>query len=282
MNIIQLKVPQADCARNIKRQIDAGKKIYKNAKSGKLSLSKFRTKYLQWTSDTEAILTASFTPGNFLDSGPKSNFSSSNIKKILPLIVDPDAWTEDSVTDVLEDMDNKINSLKNTLGTLSLYAPRDKESPNEMPVDPNGPIFLVHGRDIGSMETVRRFLERCTSRPVTVLADQPNMGQDILGKLLTNAQKAAFAVVLLTADDIGGLSGEQTNPRARQNVVFELGLFIALLGRERVAVLNDPSVELPTDYLGSAYISLEDNTWQSKLVRELKSAKIEASLDKTL
>jgi predicted nucleotide-binding protein len=35
-----------------------------------------------------------------------------------------------------------------------------------------------------------------------------------------------FAVVLLTAEDKGNLKGELPQPRARQNVLLELGYFI--------------------------------------------------------
>jgi predicted nucleotide-binding protein len=115
-----------------------------------------------------------------------------------------------------------------------------------------------------------------------VLADQPNRGQDLLGKLLSNAQEACFAVVLLTADDTGGLSADDLAPRARQNVVFELGLFLALLGRDRVAALNDPSIEMPTDFSGVAYIPLSGESWQLELARELKAAGIAVSLDRAI
>ena len=116
-----------------------------------------------------------------------------------------------------------------------------------------------------------------------MLADQPNRGQDLLGKLLEHAQKAAFAVVLLTPDDEGGKigSGERSS-RARQNVVFELGMFVGILGRDRVAALNEPSIEIPTDFSGVAYIGIEGESWQIELARELKAAGIDVFLDRAL
>ena len=89
-------------------------------------------------------------------------------------------------------------------------------------------------------------------------------------------------VLLLTPDDAGGLSGEDPRPRARQNVVFELGFFIALLGRDRVAALNDPSVELPTAVSGVTYIPLQGDSWQIELARDLKAAGIAVSRDPAL
>ena len=130
---------------------------------------------------------------------------------------------------------------------------------------------------------MRRFLESVTDRQVIVLADQPNGGKDLLGKLLVNAIQASFAVVLLTPDDDGGsATSETTKPRARQNVVFELGLFIGLLGRDRVTALNHPTVEIPTDFSGVAYIPLSDEQWQVQLGRELINAGIDVDLNKAM
>src|SRR6266704_784967 len=73
-------------------------------------------------------------------------------------------------------------------------------------------------------------------------------GQVIIESLEAFAATAAFAVVLLTGDDYGGIKGSpESNARARQNVVFELGFFIGALGRSRVAVLYEETVELPSD-----------------------------------
>ena len=58
---------------------------------------------------------------------------------------------------------------------------------------------------------------------------------------------------------------------SRQNVILELGYFIAALGRGRVRALHEPGVELPSDVHGWVYTSLESD-WQGELVRELKDA----------
>ena len=84
-----------------------------------------------------------------------------------------------------------------------------------------------------------------------------------------------FAVVLLTPDDVGALREKkpELHPRARQNVILELGFFIGRLGRERVCVLKKDVVEAPSDYEGVAYTDLDDGGgWKIELVRELKSA----------
>jgi Predicted nucleotide-binding protein containing TIR-like domain len=62
------------------------------------------------------------------------------------------------------------------------------------------------------------------------------------------------------------------NPRARQNVVFELGFFIGKIGPERVAALVKGNIELPSDFDGVVYISLDKEDWKTKLGTELKFA----------
>jgi predicted nucleotide-binding protein len=63
------------------------------------------------------------------------------------------------------------------------------------------------------------------------------------------------------------------NLRSRQNVLFELGITIGHLGREKVRVLYEEGVELPTDIHGLVYIPLNDQ-WKKKLQRELRAADI--------
>jgi hypothetical protein len=91
-----------------------------------------------------------------------------------------------------------------------------------------------------------------------ILNTQPNQGQALIEKFEYNASDAAFAVILLTGDDEGGPRGStKRQRRARQNVVFELGFFIALLGRSRVCILYESGVELPSDIHGIVYTELD-------------------------
>ena len=90
-------------------------------------------------------------------------------------------------------------------------------------------VFVVHGRDDGTKNTVARFLENKNLKPV-ILSEQPDEGLTIIEKFEKHAQDVGFAVVLLTPDDVGALQGGENNlmPRARQNVILELGYFMGL------------------------------------------------------
>ncbi len=134
-------------------------------------------------------------------------------------------------------------------------------------------VFLIHGRDEGVRDKVARFLGQLELEPV-ILAEQASQGKTIIEKFEDHAQ-VGFAIALLTPDDTGSLSNDvdTPRPRARQNVIFELGYFIGRLGREGVCALTKGDVEVPSDYSGVVYIPMDDGDgWEVKLVRELKAA----------
>lgn len=148
---------------------------------------------------------------------------------------------------------------------------------------PGRSVFVVHGTQIAWREQTARFLERIldTEHPTVILHEQTNQGQTIIEKLETAAEDARYAVVLLTGDDEGRRQGDGSlEPRARQNVVLELGFFLGSLGRRNVCVLYETGVELPSDIHGLVYIKLDDaNGWQLSLFRELREAGLEVELD---
>lgn len=63
-------------------------------------------------------------------------------------------------------------------------------------------------------------------------------------------------------------------------MIFELGLFVGLQDGERVAALHPPSIGLPKDFLGVAYIDLT-YSWQIELAKELNAAGTQASVGHT-
>lgn len=135
-------------------------------------------------------------------------------------------------------------------------------------------VFVVHGHNVAIRESVARVLERLGCEAL-ILHELPNQGKTIFQKFSTYAA-VEFAVILLTADDRGGEVSKpcrKQKKRARQNVILELGFFLGALGPERVCALYDDGVELPSDYSGVVYISLDPNEkWKALLARELHSA----------
>ena len=72
-----------------------------------------------------------------------------------------------------------------------------------------------------------------------------------LNSLTQAADQSDFAILILTADDVVTRRGK-TIVTARDNVIFELGLFMGWLGPERVFIVysRDDSPALPSDLAG--------------------------------
>jgi len=144
--------------------------------------------------------------------------------------------------------------------------------------------FLVHGRDVAVLEGVARFLEKLGVATI-ILHEQPDKGRTIIEKFV-DYSNVAFAVILLTGDDRGGIADEPYDKqrlRARQNVIFELGYFIGKLGRNRVCALYRDGVEIPSDYAGVLFIPLDDGgAWKLKLAKEMKAVGLPIDMNRAL
>lgn len=141
-------------------------------------------------------------------------------------------------------------------------------------------VFVVHGHDNEVKETVARFIEKLGLIPV-VLHEKPNAGKTIIEKFEVFSD-VGFAVVLLTPDDIGAAASDPKTlkPRARQNVILELGYFMGKLTRFRVCALYKPGVEIPSDYQGVLYVEYDGGgAWKQKLAQELVEANFSIDLD---
>jgi len=133
-------------------------------------------------------------------------------------------------------------------------------------------VFIVHGHDGEARETVARFLGSIGFDPI-ILHEQANKGRTIIEKVEANAD-VGFAVVLLTPDDLGRAKGDSDlEPRARQNVLLELGYFMARLGRDKVCALRKGDVSIPSDFAGVVWEAMDEaGAWKQKLARELDAA----------
>ena len=178
-----------------------------------------------------------------------------------------------------------VGRWKTTIGTEGAFSLRRPEAAvlaNALPQ--RNSVFLVHGHDDGAKHAVARYLEQLGVKPV-ILQEQINRGMTVIEKFETFADRAGFAVVLMTPDDYGyAVNSEQDKRhRPRQNVVLELGYFAAKLGRDKTFVLTKGDVEMPSDVLGLAYEPMDRTEgWKIRLARELRAAGFEVDLNRAL
>lgn len=255
--------------------------------SGSADRVKLRGRWLAWSERTEALLDQAFETTGFLASGPRGDFTAPAVPimdlRLIAALEIPGERLADLERIILEQV-RVLAALAERLDLFEVSNEQQSSQTGKPPTSVDAPIFLVHGHDLSTRETVRRFLEQVSGRRVIVLQEQPGRGASLLDKLLSSATPAAFCVVLVTGDDEGraAASDGQLKPRARQNVVFELGLFLGLLGRDRVVALYEPTVELPSDYQGVDWLPLEGSAWQLPLGRELSAADIAVNLNKAM
>jgi hypothetical protein len=149
----------------------------------------------------------------------------------------------------------------------------------KLPVQSSNKVFIVHGHEDAARETLARFLERLGCEAI-ILHEQANQGRTIIEKFEANGD-VGFAVVLLTPDDVGSAKGGELKPRARQNVLLELGYFYGRLGRKRVCALKRGELELPSDFAGVVWENMDQaGAWKFALARELKAVGYDVDMNK--
>lgn len=168
--------------------------------------------------------------------------------------------------------------LKSMITDISYWA---EDSQDNNPGRKPDVVFVAHG----SNNEVRLEIEKLLTQldlDYIVLQDQPHMGRTLIDKFEEESNKSGFAVIILTPDDEGRRLGfdDPLVPRARQNAILELGYLASSLGRNRICLMYDEEVELPSDIRGIAYIKIGKNDWKIELVRELNTAGFDADANK--
>lgn len=139
-------------------------------------------------------------------------------------------------------------------------------------------IFVVYGHDEAARDKLELILRRWNLNPI-ILCQQSSTGMTIIEALESYIKKVNYGIVLATPDDIGFDKENEANKkyRARQNVVFEMGMLYAYLQRQNVFVLlketTDLEMEKPSDIGGIIYEKYitDVSECEDKLKKALKS-----------
>lgn len=146
-------------------------------------------------------------------------------------------------------------------------------------------VFVVYGHDEAAREQLELVLHKLDLDHF-VLGNTGGSGLTIIEALekeiLASNDGKRFGIVLLTPDDMGYKQGdipENAEPRARQNVVMEMGMLIAAFGRPRVAILKKGHLEVPSDASGIIYLSFNNHVKETvaRLCQRLGQAGFEIS-----
>ena len=102
--------------------------------------------------------------------------------------------------------------------------------------------------------------------------------KSFLETLLNSASLFDFGFLIFTKDDLA-LVRDEAFEAARDNVIFEYGLFLGRLGVERAFILAEEGVKIPSDFLGITLAQVA-TTISAGGIKEVVSDKLDKELEK--
>lgn len=279
---LMLVISHDEAIKKIEERITKGKAIKELPVKSSENLEEAKKEYRKWTDYNSELLKRIFST----DEIAKEYEKRVGLFIIQPATEQPLSEKINKFYSTLGEKNHRLESICERIELIPVSDDTKIEIEKESAVKnnlKNPKVFLVHGHDNAARETVARFIEKIKLNPI-ILHEQPNAGRTLIEKLEHNAE-VGFAIVILTPDDEGRvkLQDEKLRDRARQNVILELGYFVGKLGRNRVCALHKGSVEIPSDYLGVLFVSMDDaGGWQLKLAKELKEAGFFVDMNKVV
>jgi predicted nucleotide-binding protein len=178
----------------------------------------------------------------------------------------------------------------------------------------NNKVFIVHGRDTKPANDLKQMLISFGLKPI-ILHEQASGSRTVIEKLEKYAN-VGYAFIILTPDDVGYFQKDAEHlfvtknkkhpvlsdipdfvnntfygfafdnltellnlmkERARQNVILELGYFMALLKRQNVCCLYKGELDYPSDIRGIVYVPFKKSIKEVKstIITELEGAKFQ-------
>jgi len=136
-------------------------------------------------------------------------------------------------------------------------AKRLRERSKFLPQPHDKPVLFVGSSSEGQAIT-NDIYKRLAHKPLVTKPWSDGVFQasrTSIESLVAAAQEADFAALVLTADDMT-VSRGKAKASPRDNIIFELGLFMGTLGRERVFILKPKGldVRIPSDLLGVVWL----------------------------
>lgn len=141
----------------------------------------------------------------------------------------------------------------------------------------NKQLFVVYGHDKTAKEQLENILEKFNIQTNQITN---NTGMTIIEALEKEISCVHAGIILLTPDDIcvskkdyeehKGKIDEYIHTRARQNVILEMGMIMAKLGRDKTIILVKEKVEIPSDIHGVFIIPFKKNLKEEALTQLVK------------
>lgn len=212
---------------------------------------KYKTKYV-------SVFEAVFGQGNHFTTAANNTSSGCGVKGCAEIMYG-EISHEEFMRNIHEAL---LNLLDEAIDFLDMSADAEEHTGEDVV---KNKIFIVHGHDEALKYQLSDWLRKIGVEPI-ILHEQANGGTSSILDKLERYSDVDCAIALFTADDVGSEKGKELQPRARQNVVFEAGMFLGKLGKKRVIVLYEEGIESPGDLGGCVYIPADKyDGWKEKL-----------------
>jgi predicted nucleotide-binding protein len=125
----------------------------------------------------------------------------------------------------------------------------------------NKDVFIVHGHDAVALDSLKLLLKGLGVNPI-VLKDEGASGLTIIEQFELHARQCSFAFAFMTPDDSVVDTPGKKKWRPRQNVLIEIGWFMARLGRPQMMLISQGDIEIPSDFGGILYLKFKDTVME--------------------
>jgi predicted nucleotide-binding protein len=256
----ELKISRDDAKSRLEDRIQKGREIRQSQITDPIAYDAANNEVRKWNSYNDTLLKQIFTT-------PELAEEYSYWGALMMSMHHPSLG--EKIADLYKDVDKKIHRIDSIIDRLELIPLHISVQPVVHAGAPqqakSNKVFIVHGHDEVAKTSLEVFLHENGLEPV-VLHRQADQGLTIIEKFEQHSD-VGYAFILLTPDEVAYLATEETKPdqdrlkefRARPNVIFEFGYFVAKLGRSRVCCLHTGNVSLPSDVNGMIYKKYVDS-----------------------
>jgi predicted nucleotide-binding protein len=143
-------------------------------------------------------------------------------------------------------------------------------------------IAVISQLGDAAREAVSIFAGHLGLEPV-LLPDTMSDGDDSFVARLDGMRDVAFAIVLLSADDLGEASPSPDPGGVRRALLLEIGFLLGALGRARICFVLAGKPALAAEWDGIARHAMDESgLWRLLLAREMRQAGLDVDMNRAM
>lgn len=172
-------------------------------------------------------------------------FDTSAIHEVEPWVVCKQGW---------------VLQLGNLKASFSSVTGRQIAQPGVVMADSiitdNRRVFIIHGHDETNLLKLEKMIRKFGLDPIVMKDERTDGLQTFLDKFENLAQSCAYAVALITKDDLV-VKDEVQTWQGRPNAMFEIGWFCRHFNRKRIILLVQKGAAVWSDLQGVEYVAFD-------------------------